>query len=451
MEILSKANEGILKILAKFQKTADQVRMLHYVVTEQTEDGILLYNLLTKELLLLTEEEYETRFQMDYLKKQWFLVPESTNEKELADMVRWILTTRQKKPEHITGYTILPTTDCNARCFYCFELGRSRIPMSEETAHKVAAYIRDHCGEEKVNISWFGGEPLFNQRAIDIICADLTQFGVAFRSAAVSNGYLFDRETVAKAVSQWKLDDVQISLDGTEAVYNKIKAYIYKDTNPYQIVLDNIENLLDAEVNVRIRLNMDLYNADDLMQLVDKLADRFAGRKGFHIYAFYIFDGNTPMAESHSSEEWNQREQAMIRLEDRIAQCGLAGKSRIRKHYQTHRCMADSGHCVTILPNGEIGLCEHFSETEFVGHIDTEGLDEAVMQSWRKTSPEIPECAQCFYYPDCIRLEKCANSRICFAQDRSRILRKTKLTMCNELAHWKENISDEDSESNEFF
>lgn len=450
MKTVSKANDGILKILEKFKKNADQPRMLHYVVIEKTEEGILLHNLLTRELLLLTEEEFENHDQLDYLKEHWFLVPESTNEKELADLVRWVLTAQQKQPEHITGYTIFPTTDCNARCFYCFELGRSRIPMTEETAHKVANYIHHHCGGEKVTLYWFGGEPLFNQRVIDIICADLKQLGIEFKSSVVTNGYLFDRETVEKAVSHWNLKRVQITLDGTEAVYNKIKAFIYKGTNPYQTVLSNIGNLLDAEVPVWIRLNMDLYNADDLIRLVDQLADRFAGRKGLYVYAHYIFEGNTPLAQSYSDEEWDQREQAMIRLEDQIAQHGLARKGGISKNYQVHHCMADSGRSVTILPGGEIGLCEHFSEDEFIGHIGSDKFDEAVVKSWRKTTPEIPECAQCFYYPSCIRLEKCVNSRVCFTQERNDLLRKTKQAMRNEFDYWKGNVQADDSETDEF-
>ena len=99
--------------------------------------------------------------------------------------------TRQKKSNEITGYTIFPTTDCNARCFYCFELGRSRIKMSIETAQKVVQYIKAHCGGKKVNISWFGGEPLFHQEAIDTICDGLRAEGVEFASTMVSNGYLF--------------------------------------------------------------------------------------------------------------------------------------------------------------------------------------------------------------------------------------------------------------------
>lgn len=447
MKIISEANEGILKILSRFKKEAEKNRLLHYVVTEKTEDSYLLFNLLTRELLLLSGEEYANLQDQDYLKDHWFLVPENTNEKELAEFVRLLLTTRQKKPKNITGYTIFPTTDCNARCFYCFELGRSRFPMSEETAHKVAKYISEHCGGEKVSISWFGGEPLFNKQAIEIICGELRKESIEFKSTAVSNGYLFDEETVKRAVTDWNLKKVQITLDGTEVVYNKAKAFIYKNTNPYQTVLTNLGHLLDAEVTVQIRLNMDLYNAEELLRLVDELAQKFQNRKGFHVYAHYIFDGNTPMAESHTEIEWAEREQAMIRLEEKIASYGFSGKGGFSKNYRLNFCMADSGKAVTILPNGDIGLCEHFSEDEFIGHIDSDRFDEAMVKSWRKTAPEIPECAKCFYYPECIRLEKCANSRVCFQQERNDRLRKTKRAMRNEYEKWQNKSQSEESEN----
>jgi len=437
MKIISEACESILKIIARFQGNTAHSRMMHYCAETVTEDGILLYNLLTKELLLLTEEEYENRMENSYLKAHWFVVPEGTNEKELADLVKWVLKNKQKKNPPITGYTIFPTTDCNARCFYCFELGRSRIPMTEETAHKVAAYIAGHCGGEKVSISWFGGEPLYNRAVIDIICNDLREKGVAYTSRAISNGYLFDRETVQNAVENWNLKRVQITLDGTEAVYNKVKAFIYKNTNPYHTVLENIGHLLDGGVAVQIRLNMDMHNADNLLELVEELGQRFAGKKGLHVYAHHLFKGNEPMADLHSYEEWEKRDGAMIRLEEKIESCGLASGGGISKKPKTNFCMADSGRSVTILPNGEIGLCEHFSEEEFIGHIDREGFDQAVVDSWKERIPEIPECAECFYYPECMQLKKCASGSVCFEQLRRERRRKTERQMLNEYRMWK--------------
>lgn len=436
MKIVSEANAGVLEILKKFKKNAETSRLLHYVVEETVDNGILLFNLLTRELLFLTEEEYKDLHNIPYLKERWFLVPEQTKEKELVGLVRWVLRTQQKKAKAITGYTIFTTMDCNARCFYCFEHGRARTPMSDETAYKTAKYIYEHCGGEKVKITWFGGEPLYNQNAMEIICSELQRLGVSFTSTAVSNGYLFDNKTVEKAVKEWNLKQVQITLDGTEQVYNKIKAYIYKDTNPYQIVMDNIGHLLDAGVFVQIRLNMDLKNAENLLALVDEISGRFPNRQNIGIYARHIFKGNVPLADSHTEDEWVTYEQALQRINTRIEEKGLALKRGIKKHVRIHYCMADSGSSVTIVPSGDIGLCEHYSESEFIGHIDSDQFDAEMIKSWKQTIPEIPECDTCFYYPECILLKKCTNCSVCFSQERTRRLSETKLSMRNEYQRW---------------
>ena len=420
--------------------------MLKCCVYKHLESGALIYNLLTKEMLLIDEVEFSDMFNETYLKDHWFTVPEGTNEKELADLVKWVLKNKQKKNPPITGYTIFPTTDCNARCFYCFELGRSRIPMTEETAHKVANYIADHCGGEKVKLNWFGGEPLFNKPAIDIICKDLEEKGIEYKSSMISNGYLFDMETVKTAVEKWNLKRVQITLDGTENVYNKVKAYIYKQGSPYQTVLENVGHLLDAGVSVSIRLNMDMHNAENLLELVEDLAERFREKKGLTVYAHHLFKGNEPMADLHSYEEWEKRDGAMIRLEEKIESCGLASRGGIPKKPKTNFCMADSGRSVTILPNGEIGLCEHFSESEFIGHIDREGFDQAVVDSWKERIPEIPECAECFYYPQCMQLKKCASGSVCFEHLRRERRRKVERQMLNEYNMWKNRETAEQAE-----
>lgn len=450
MTILSTPNESILQILKPFRKTAPSYRLLKYCIQAPVEEGVLWFNPLTRELLLLSHEEQENWAEIEYLKDHWFIVPEDAQEKEYADLVRWVLCSRKKKADAITGYTIFTTTDCNARCFYCYEMGRSRIPMSQETARKVVQYIKNHCGGKEVHLAWFGGEPLFNMGVIDTICEGLRQEGITFRSKMISNGYLFNDEVVRRAVERWNLTRIQISLDGTEAVYNRSKAYIYREGSPYQVVMANIGRLLDASVPVSIRLNMDLYNAENLLALVEELAERFHGKPGLHIYAHHLFDKDKPMAEMHSDEEWDARDRAMARLTEKIAQLGLATRRGIAKKLRSNHCMADSGNAITILPTGDIGLCEHFSENEFIGHIDREGFDKAMIASWKETVPALPECAGCFYYPTCWRLKKCANSSVCFEQLRRERRRQTEQEMLYEYKKWLANAAAEEMLEEDF-
>lgn len=280
-----------IKILGKPKPAEHGLRWMTYVLAQPVEGGVLVFHTLTRALLLLTPEEYAAPDNLPELRDGWFRVPQEMNDQKYADQVRFIRRTMWKEPEHITSYTIFTTTDCNARCFYCYEMGRSRIPMSAETAHKAAAYIAAHCGGEKVHLHWFGGEPLFNKQVIDIICTDLAEKGIVYESMIISNGYLFDGATVEQAVSHWKLKSVQITLDGTEEIYNRSKAFIYKDSpSPYQVVLANIQRLLDAGVSVHIRLNMDEHNADNLMELADELHERFGGKGKFSVYSHTLFE-----------------------------------------------------------------------------------------------------------------------------------------------------------------
>ena len=447
MTVISKVNELVLQMLKNFLRIDNCTRWSQYCVQTPVEDGVLVFNMLTRELVLLSKEEHDSFTDIDYLKEHWFVVPETTKEKEYADLVKWVLSARQSKSKDITGYTIFTTTDCNARCFYCFELGRSRFPMSCETAEEVVQYIKAHCGGKEVKITWFGGEPLFNQPAIEAICKGLHRNKIPFTSTMVSNGYLFDDETVQKAVKGWNLKSVQITLDGTEKVYNKIKAYIYREGNPYEIVMSNIERLLDTGIRVSIRLNMDLYNAENLLALAEELAQHFRDKKGLSVYAQHLFKDDTPDAELYSEEEWDKREAAMYRLNECLDRNGLSSKGGISKKIKVNHCKADSGRSVTILPDGNIGLCEHYTESEFIGHIDKEGFDESVVESWKERMPEIPECATCFYYLDCIKLKKCASSSVCYKQFRQEKLRSVQRAMVNEYRKWQTNtVSDEDED-----
>lgn len=445
MEVILQGNEMVLQALRPMKKTKDSNRLLRYCVEADIEKGTLIFNLLTRELLLLDQKEYHSLCENDYLKDHWFVVPENTKDKEYADFVRWMLKNRKKKTKAITNYSIFTTMDCNARCFYCYEQGRPRTPMSKETAGKVVQYIKEHHGDKKVNLAWYGGEPLYNLEIIDIICGGLVRENVEFTSTMISNGYLFDEDIIQKAVDFWKLKTIQITLDGTEKVYNRTKAYVGANGNPYQRVLDNIKILLDKGVHLQIRMNMDMHNAKDLMLLVEELSEKFSGRSNIHVYSYPIFKPERDMAGIHSDEEWDMRFEAKRILDQKIGDCGLASKRGLNRNPTLNYCMADSGNAITIVPDGSIGLCDHHSEDEFIGHIDREGFDEDVIASWKERIPEIPACEECFYYSECCTLRKCKVASVCFAQMRTEYYRETQRAMLAEYEQWKKGSTKEDN------
>ena len=450
MKVISKANNSILTILSGFRQYGVCNRWSQFCIKTTVAEGVLIFNMLTRELILLDQKEYAQYTELEYLHKHWFLISENVKEKDLADYLRFVLANRQTNDPEITSYTIFTTTDCNARCFYCFELGGSHVTMSPETAEKVVRYIKIHSGDKKVNIGWFGGEPLLNTKAIDTIAQGLQREGIKFSSHMISNGYLFDADTIYKAVSSWKLNKVQITLDGTESIYNRIKAYTYQNTNPFEIVMNNISCLLDANIRVSIRLNIGLHNAEDLLLLANELSYRFRGMTGISVYTHYLFRRNISDAQLYSDEKWESLEIAMQQLNDALEIYGLLPHKGIPKNIKFNHCMADSGSAITILPDGHVGLCEHYTDSEFVGHIDQGYIDATMAESWKEKMPEIPECAGCFYYLDCIRLKKCHNTRECHEVFRRQRLTSVRKAMQYEYVEWKKTIETGQGADNEY-
>ena len=378
-----------------------------YCLRVPCESGELWYHNLTGELLLLDDGEVRAAEAgsgpTDELARRWFIVPEGYDERALADQVRTVVGLLQRPGADITRYTVFTTTDCNARCYYCYELGRPRVNMTDAVAHDVAAYIARHCGGKSVKIQWFGGEPLFNHGAIDVITDDLAAAGVDFTSTMVSNAYLFDEAIVQRTVQQWRVQRIQVTLDGTEAVYNRSKAYIYHEGSPFRRVMDNIGLLLGAGVRVTIRLNMDNGNADDLDALADQLVERFDGCTNLKVYAVLLRDFG------HSIRQFESWQAALDRckaLQERLIGAGVGSVHYPQREARANQCMADSDIAVTVLPDGRLGKCEHESEENLVGSIYEDALDQDMVDAWKEVV-RVPECDGCLQYPTCIRLKKC--------------------------------------------
>ena len=417
MIVISERVPILKKILRDQQICPDKkYRLLKYCIKVPTEDGVVLNNLLTKEVVLAVED-FENSEDREELIKRRFLVPEDFNEKELYEQLKDVLAlaTRGKTS---SGYTILTTTACNARCFYCYEAGRKTITMSKETAKRAAEYIKGNCRDNKVKLHWFGGEPLVNSAAIDIICDYLAENGVEYKSIMTSNGYLFDLDTVKKAVEKWNLKSVQISLDGMRELYNKSKDYKNGDPNAFDRVINNIGTLIENGVYVNIRLNMGHHNKEDLFLLCDYLAERFGGSENISIYSHLLFENEKIPLNKELLEDRYKLHNEFIRLQEHIKAIGIAKRGSVPASFRVQHCMADNDGCEVILPDGHLTKCEHFSESEFVGDIFTGIYDKALVDAWKECLPEQEECADCPVYPGCIRLKKCPNEDVCTHFDR---------------------------------
>ena len=431
MKIITPIAKNILEMYNKqiFNRN-EKYRLTIYYQDLKIEDGVLLFNTMTGEIILITEEEYNYIIANEfdkisfhlywYLVSHWFLIPVEYNEK----MMVYLFRNRVYEPSLVSStanhFVILTTTDCNARCYYCFELGAKRVNMTEKTAEDIAKYIVYKADPSQVvHISWFGGEPLFNPGVIDIISQYLIDNGLRLRSSMTSNGYLFNDEMIKKAKELWNLQSIQITFDGTEDKYNQIKAYIYKDgKSPFKVVLDNIERLLKAKIHISVRLNISEKNYEDLKELIDLFCERFKDceeKELFKPYLALLYEDIETNLLSHTDEHRKFIYNKLLDIEEYSAGKGLPiyktgryGESVICKS-----CMGDASTTLLISPEGNLGSCEHYVDGDFWGSIYDENpfnRDYDNLRGWREKIPEKEDCKTCFYYPKCSRLRRCASS-----------------------------------------
>lgn len=425
MEVIIKPIESIWKIMGN-QNRENHVkyRPITYCKNLKTDNGWILYHTITREMVLLNSEEYQTFLSGEDKRmiERWFLVPDEIDDASLLYMFFRAYEARypRRKYGKLNLCTIATTTDCNARCPYCYEAGIARKHMSQETAKDVAKFIIERANPH-VALNWFGGEPLYNASVIDTICDEFQSKKFPFRSTMVSNGYLFKDIPIDKIKNLWNLKRVQITLDGMERTYNMTKAYIYKEENPFLTVTDNIEKLLNADIFVNIRLNLSEENIEEMFSLVEWLNSRYPNKKNLGVYSRILFD----ITGSQRKQLFEQ----LFNLQELIKQSGLVKPILSVPGIKRCHCMSDDGRSVVINPDGDLSLCEHFLDSEAYGSIYSNKADRNVLDKFLERQELIPECKTCFYLPQCIRLKMCVPEGKCDEENRKLVAWQTENMM----------------------
>ena len=180
-------------------------------------DRIILYHTRTTALITLDSQLYNKIFvEKDFsdtdviqqLSSMGFIINSHDEELGILDAMRI-----KEIGNPIQGITILTTTDCNARCFYCFEEGIARYSMTKEIAQQTINFINDFYDDKELAIAWFGGEPLLNFPIIEFITLELKKLGYILNTHITTNASLLTRRMLDFFISNYKHTSFQITLD----------------------------------------------------------------------------------------------------------------------------------------------------------------------------------------------------------------------------------------------
>lgn len=179
---------------------------------------------------------------------------------------------------HTARVTIMPTLECNFRCWYCYE-SHCDGHMSKEDVKAVIAFCKaiiDGRGLRHFILDWFGGEPMlyFNEVVYPISLAlkdYCREEHIRFSNSITTNGYLVKGDMMER-LKDINLSSYQITLDGARDHHDKTR-FLRGGTGSFDRIVENITMLcrhIDG-ISMTVRINYTPKN----LKSIDEIAEAF--------------------------------------------------------------------------------------------------------------------------------------------------------------------------------
>jgi uncharacterized protein len=377
------------------------------------EQSVLLYNSITNMLWCLEKESFEDLKQLVFVVKNGLyygnhpihdklfqngVISQYTHEEEVEILkAKYFL---KKSDSSIVGLTILTTMDCNFKCSYCYEDETPKKYMRDEVFNAILEYLKKKKDARLISLTWLGGEPLLNFRAIREISLSLNQLGLPYESTLVTNGYLLTKEKVDKFES-FRITNTQVTIDGIGEEHNEKRPHRYKN-NSYEVIVKNLRYVHDeTNLNCSLRVNIDKNNVVRFVDIYKQLKYLFPR---FHVYPGIITDSNLESGKNKCTLNRHELSAAVINA---YKEHGVA-MLPLYPDMKGGVCGAECNNSYVVGPSGELYKCWNDA-----------GLDDRVVGSilpnlqYKKntlllakyfvgSNPfEIENCLKCLLLPQC--------------------------------------------------
>ena len=390
------------------------MKISNYIIEAHNETGHLLTNLFSGADLFLNNEQYEEYKSIianlpnsseselfRCLRDQMIILNDDYSEYAVMKLKRSAAVFNMTPSE--VKYVIAPTLACNARCPYCYEKDVSaKKHMSDAKVDDLIEFItKNIIGKKKLTLSWFGGEPLMNSKAIERVSDSIIPLclknGVEFHAHMTTNGILTDR--YIDLIQKCRIESIQITLDGTKSVYESVKGYVGIE-NSFEHVVDNIFMLTTKGVYVSIRMNVGRNNIEDLQQLCCLLLNDSRWNDNIDIYFHPLMDYVKNDDEYLSASEYEAMFTTLYQTLYELGYYTSVKQFRIRP--RTLSCYGWDMTTFAIGPDGELYNCQHeLGQKEYeIGNI-TSGvhITEALVNEHLTDISK--QCEDCVYLPIC--------------------------------------------------
>jgi radical SAM protein with 4Fe4S-binding SPASM domain len=291
-------------------------------------------------------------------------------------------------------FTIIPTTACNAKCFYCYEDDYCKQSFNKKTVADVINYLCDNIDpSSKCVLDWFGGEPLLAYHAIDDIIDSLkskNKLQNNWTSSITTNGTLFSKDLIHHAVKDWNLQSAHLTIDGTEEDHNRRKNVRLYENTAFKRTLECIKELLQSGVYVNLRIHLDRNNRNNFDNILDEISELFSF-SNLHLFPTFLFPPESEMPENYITD--NEKEDLFYNVFASLLRSGYAVNiEELFPMPKSEGCFATKDNTVVIAPDGSLHSCVQDFTSASV-HMNTK---------YSNYSYALEECKECSYLPICL-------------------------------------------------
>lgn len=384
----------------------------HFV---KVKNGIIGYNILKDIFVFLSENEYNNYLELitfDNLSDKEI----SENCKKLIehgffvdcsqDEYNFLLEEHQKSIENASTYdlTILPSLDCNLRCWYCFEkhiYGSHMTTAIEENIVSHVKYIFEtNENLTHLSVELFGGEPLlyFEKELYPLLLRLKTyieNIGKHISFFFITNAVCIEEKHIPLFANLNA--SFQISVDGYKNKHDKVKFIPDSKEGTYDKVINIIYKLTEQIENVFINLRIN-YDDNTLLHIDGIIRDLLdVNRKKIQIHLERVWQ--TSGKVDSSNQVLKNIINLLIANDFNVSYMNFSRRS--------FSCKASKKQQAVISYDGKVYKCcgRDFTDTHAVGELQNNGQikwdNEKAEKYLNIKTFDNTMCENCKFLPQC--------------------------------------------------
>ncbi|MCK5023250.1 MAG: radical SAM protein [Candidatus Aenigmarchaeota archaeon] len=318
------------------------------------------------------------------------------------------------------------TERCNFNCKHCYkekefkELDLNNlISVLHQYIEMIKIWELDK-NKRSVKLSITGGEPFLRNDFFDLI-EKINENREIFTSVVIMSNGSFITKSIVKKLKDYNISGVQISLEGTEDINDKIRG-----KGSFKKAVKAIKILMKEKISVGVSVTVHKENYKDFENLLKFLIDIGVKSIGISRFVPVCKTETVEMLEPYELKEFYS---FVMNKKNELAKDGINISTHCsdslffieNEKYDTHGCSAgyDS---LSILPNGDVVPCRRLPIK--VGNI----LEKSLFDIWYSSKKlesirnkgNIVKCSDCELFSKCFGGARCVaygHFNDCFAPD----------------------------------